>query len=1110
MQLRCILIYLEAIASNQVKFYSREVMTGYLNSVKQSKNYNNYKLTADKVVQSLASVREERTKSRRRWIWELMQNAKDVPNRFGGVTIEITLRDTHFIFSHNGDPFKVENITGLIQQVSSGKPSDSSNKRITGKFGTGFISTHLLSDVVTVRGIVEEDGLPPKQIEFELNRKSERSEELIGFIAQELDRIEKIEDEDLFPSKPNYHMERREDDCDTVFLYPLENQEAREAAIVGVEDLASTLPQTMFFLEELKKVVIKNEIVKDEVVYELFENFSDGNIYFPIIRKTVNGVSEYLSYIRHKDEELDLAVEVNNQKERVLSVSRRSPRLYRDFPLVGTENFFFPFILNGYYFFPTEKRDGVLLTDVSAGGALANRNIFVRSVEKCKEFVVWLEANGVKNLSLIAQSRVPLSLTEPEVIDWYRENVQVPYRSFLLERRIVEVSTGKLTLKQGIIPKCRGGVKENELFWDILNEYFGANKLCYKADLISWQENLGIDSELETWGHNVIYRLEDLLEEIQSRKIVGEIRLSGSDGSVVAWLNKVFNFLIDNGFEGYFKEYKIVPTIKGTLKSFNDGIYIERESKIPNEFIEIFRTLKGDDWYDIIIHREIIMLDAGHASKSVKDISEEINKVLSFEEKNQYGKVQSSFIDRVDADKILLEILRISASLDRETFQSRVFQLARLFFKSEAEAIVLGNVGEFNFYTSIRLVIKLLNSRIDRAGSLDNLGLNNSNVWLLEYLLLLQGSSEFKSLLERGNIFPNRKNRFCSVKDIYSYGTPENPLSDTLISLLKEMNQSEDWDEILINDDFRKLELPPKKIDELANKIQEELDKLGIDNSYSTRSGSILRLIRWCSDYPLDAQKYFGSFIGKKDKIFVNISLEDSVVGGNIVKLLSRKDRLEDLVAIVESNIDLGRLTELVEMSNAVGFDEVRKIVEELKEERDDFLFKQAIGQSVEQAFMDSLVSLSLAYEISYVGVGSQDIVVSNPANSRSYFIELKSISANSNNKSVKLAMSQAMRAVDLQYEGNYVVGILVRPGFSEQVSVDYVRSNLNVIFGIGLFLTDVIEKEKTFQILLDGNEEIKLAFEDTRRKVKVSEHFWRSQTKSFSELIERMTAYLG
>ena len=118
----------------------------------------------------------------------------------------------------------------------------------------------MLSDTVTVKGIVEQSGLLPKSFQFELNRKAEKSEDLIIFIAEELDKIKKIEDESIFPTKHSYHSQRKETDFDTVFIYPLENPESKEAAIVGVEDLASTLPQTLFFVEKLKKVIIKNEI----------------------------------------------------------------------------------------------------------------------------------------------------------------------------------------------------------------------------------------------------------------------------------------------------------------------------------------------------------------------------------------------------------------------------------------------------------------------------------------------------------------------------------------------------------------------------------------------------------------------------------------------------------------------------------------------------------------------------------------------------------------------------------------------------------------------------------------------------------------------------------
>ena len=54
--------------------------------------HNNRKLTADKIRQILSKVMETPTQSSKRWVWELMQNAKDIPNRFGEVSIKIELR----------------------------------------------------------------------------------------------------------------------------------------------------------------------------------------------------------------------------------------------------------------------------------------------------------------------------------------------------------------------------------------------------------------------------------------------------------------------------------------------------------------------------------------------------------------------------------------------------------------------------------------------------------------------------------------------------------------------------------------------------------------------------------------------------------------------------------------------------------------------------------------------------------------------------------------------------------------------------------------------------------------------------------------------------------
>jgi hypothetical protein len=1074
-------------------------MDTYSQAVHESKNYNNYKLTADKVIRILSDVRNERTKSRRRWIWELMQNAKDVPNKFGGVTIEIILRENDFVFSHNGNPFSVANITGLIQQVSAGKPSDSTNKRITGKFGTGFISTHLLSDIVTVSGIVEQEGLQPKKFELELNRKSEKSEELIGFIADELEKLEQIDKEEFFPTVFDYENRRTEDSFDSKFIYPLETLESKEAAKVGIEDLAITMPQTLFFVDELKKVIIKNEVENKTTVYELCSIHADdlnANYSYPYVKRTVNGVVEDFYFIRYRDEHLDLAVRVNNHFDKELGYIPKAPRLFRDFPLVGTESFIFPFILNGFNFFPTEKRDNILLTDTTSGSVITNRSIIVHAVEKSKEFVAWLINNGAKNFSYAAQSRIPTCLIETEVKDWYKANIQKPYRQFVVNQEIVETSGSKKRIGEALIPKFSGTKEANEQFWELLKDYCGSDAVCKKEHLELWQENLGPESEIETWGQKIFYKIEDLLFEIQSKQTIGNISLKNSDLSNINWLNAVYQFLIENKLNDCFKTYKIIPTISGTLKSFNDTLFIEKETKIPDEFISIFKEMKHEDWNDILIHRELITIDSSRSSKTVKDISDEINKILNNEDKDYSGKVLKSFIDNTFAETILLRILRITNSQSDDTFQTKLFNLARAFLNSNEQQTVIPGIGDFNFSPAKRQLIKLLNKKIEEKASLTLLGMENAEEWLLGYLLLLQGSSEFKSLLEYGRIIPNRNNELRLFKDVYGYGTEDIPLFDDLINILADLNSNKNWNDFLIHDAFRSVVLPPKKLDELSNSIWEELEKLRLDNSFSSKSKAILDLIKWCSSH-FEAQKYFAAFMNQKDKIFVEISLEDDVVGDNIVKLLSNKEMLPQLV-------------EIAEIAETIGIETVKNLALQVKEKQEDFEFKKKIGEAVEKAFIEAFNSLNLPYTITYQGIGSQDVIISNPLNNKSFYIELKSLSPTNWDKSLKLAVSQAKKAVEQMQEGNYVVSVLVRPDNWEMATVDYIKTNLNNQFNTGNLVEAAKEKNDEFERLMASTDEIKLEFDNTDRKVVVPESIWRSNGNQFSVLIERLKQYLG
>ena len=87
--------------------------------------------------------------SSRRWIFELLQNCKDVSK--DDLNVEIELSKNCLEFRHNGRAFNIDDLSYLIHQISTKereeKEFDKSIKT-TGKFGTGFITTHLLSKKV--------------------------------------------------------------------------------------------------------------------------------------------------------------------------------------------------------------------------------------------------------------------------------------------------------------------------------------------------------------------------------------------------------------------------------------------------------------------------------------------------------------------------------------------------------------------------------------------------------------------------------------------------------------------------------------------------------------------------------------------------------------------------------------------------------------------------------------------------------------------------------------------------------------------------------------------------------------------------------------------------
>jgi hypothetical protein len=76
--------------------------------------------TAQTVHKNLTKLFQEKPLFKIRWIWELLQNARDVAAAHG-VRVSIVREQAHLSFRHDGEPFTNENVAHLIYHGSGGK-----------------------------------------------------------------------------------------------------------------------------------------------------------------------------------------------------------------------------------------------------------------------------------------------------------------------------------------------------------------------------------------------------------------------------------------------------------------------------------------------------------------------------------------------------------------------------------------------------------------------------------------------------------------------------------------------------------------------------------------------------------------------------------------------------------------------------------------------------------------------------------------------------------------------------------------------------------------------------------------------------------------------------
>jgi len=113
------------------------------------KRKSNQSLETDRGnIQSLRIIEREINRVKEAFIYELLQNADDYPLASKKVDVKIFTTSNEFIFSHNGSPFKFNNVYAICN-INDGDKQDDADK--IGYKGIGFKSVFAYSEKVLVK-----------------------------------------------------------------------------------------------------------------------------------------------------------------------------------------------------------------------------------------------------------------------------------------------------------------------------------------------------------------------------------------------------------------------------------------------------------------------------------------------------------------------------------------------------------------------------------------------------------------------------------------------------------------------------------------------------------------------------------------------------------------------------------------------------------------------------------------------------------------------------------------------------------------------------------------------------------------------------------------------
>ncbi|CAA9197673.1 sacsin N-terminal ATP-binding-like domain-containing protein [Flavobacterium sp. NPDC079362] len=580
-----------------------------IKSIEEGRKEDGNRSIADKIIKRLHDLEKTVQNNHGRWAWELLQNAKDSVAETGRkVSVQVVYDHDRIEFLHNGNHFTEKDIRGLINQISSKEVDEGEVSARTGRFGTGFLTTHLLSKEVYIKGIVETGGGDLFKFGFPLNRNGRTTTVLIPKIEDAWKGFHASTEE-------NEIEEYYEEEFNTSFIYTLESDEQKDIAQIGVDEFITLIPYVLSFIPEIYSVEIIDNVRDESIVFKNEIEIDDG---FKKITKIQNGKVTIVRLLYATNGTISIAVRVRKKGDvfEILSLND-VPKLFCDFPLIGTENFHFPIVVNSFDFNPQTERDGIWLMGENDPEVIENKDLLKQALVLYKELINNIELKSFKNVFNIAKTKLPSTDEKYFDSDWYTNVIQTSLRKFLLAKSIVELEGGiNGKLNELWFPSKSYKKETKEKLWQYTSDLF-PQVVCKKDNLHDWIEIIWDDISKITFA--------ELVGDIAKFKSISKLSESfeNNEDQTFKWLNEVGSFIINDEVNiTLLEKNAIIPNENGDFL-INSQLFINKIN--DPQLIEILQLL-GEDWNDILLHHNVQF--GRYNVKKKSEIAAKINEKL--------------------------------------------------------------------------------------------------------------------------------------------------------------------------------------------------------------------------------------------------------------------------------------------------------------------------------------------------------------------------------------------------------------------------------------------------------------------------------------------------